>query len=156
MVIMGTFAKEAPLFEIVIRRYEKPYQISKRALCKRICLSIGLLQPGDSRDSVVDVLHALLEARKGQKWLSARDLTEQVKVLRKDAGLPLLGVHESNIRRQLRRFRELFLVERLRAKYRIAEGQGLAELFEQKVEKFLIEQTLQRVKDYLRLADEQF
>ncbi|MBW3022825.1 hypothetical protein KY308_01865, partial [Candidatus Woesearchaeota archaeon] len=56
--------KETPIHEITLRRYEKPYSSSKRDLVKKACLSLGLLQPGDSRDIVVDVLYILLESGK--------------------------------------------------------------------------------------------
>ena len=59
-----TISKEMPLAEITLRRYEKPSKLSERELVRKICLSIGLLQPGDSRDVVVDVLHVLLIAKK--------------------------------------------------------------------------------------------
>ena len=39
--------KEVPLTEITLRRYEKPYDSSKEII-RKICLSLGLLQPGDS------------------------------------------------------------------------------------------------------------
>ena len=53
-----TISKDAPLAEITLRRYEKPYEMSKRELLRKICLSIGLLQAGDSRDVIVDILHS--------------------------------------------------------------------------------------------------
>lgn len=149
-------AKEAPLFEVILRRYEKPYTINKRGICKRICLSLGLLQPGDSRDSMVDVLMVLLEGRASKRWMTAHEVVDAVIKLRQSEGLQLIGIHESNIRRQLRRLRELMLVERHRARYRIAENQSLCQLFQEKVEKFLIPQAIERIKDYLKMADEQF
>jgi len=48
--------RDIPLAEITLRRYEKPYDSSKRELVRKICLSLGLLQPGDSRDIIVDIL----------------------------------------------------------------------------------------------------
>ena len=50
-----TVSKEVPLAEITLRKYEKPYNLKDRDLVKKLCLSIGLLQPGDSRDVIVDV-----------------------------------------------------------------------------------------------------
>jgi len=47
--------KEIPLAEITLRKYERPSDLSKRDLIRKLCLSIGLLQPGDSRDIIVDV-----------------------------------------------------------------------------------------------------
>jgi hypothetical protein len=66
---MGIVSKDIPLSEITLRRYEKPTH-KGRDLVKRLCLSSGLLQPGDSRDVVVDVLHVLLKERRKGKELS--------------------------------------------------------------------------------------
>ena len=57
-------SRDIPLAEITLRRYEKPYDLNGRELVKKVCLSLGLLQPGDSRDVVVDVLSVLLNANK--------------------------------------------------------------------------------------------
>jgi len=56
--------KDAPLSEITLRKYEKPYQLDKRELIKKICLSLGLLQPGDSRDVIVDILMIIEQSSK--------------------------------------------------------------------------------------------
>jgi len=50
-----TISKDTPLAEIILRRYEKPTNLSERDLVRKLCFSIGLLQPGDSRDVVVKV-----------------------------------------------------------------------------------------------------
>ena len=57
-------SRDIPLAEITLRRYEKPYDLNDRELVKKVCLSLGLLQPGDSRDVVVDVLSVLLNKEK--------------------------------------------------------------------------------------------
>ena len=59
--------KDIPLAEITLRKYERPYDSNKRELVRKVCLSLGLLQPGDSRDVVVDILLSLEEARKDKK-----------------------------------------------------------------------------------------
>ena len=41
-------ARELPLTEFTIRRYERPHSTDMRALVKRLCLSVGLLQPGQT------------------------------------------------------------------------------------------------------------
>ena len=56
-----------PLAEITLRKYEKPYNLEGRELIKKVCLSLGLLQPGDSRDVIVDVLQVILDAKKEKK-----------------------------------------------------------------------------------------
>jgi chemotaxis signal transduction protein len=66
--------RETPISEITLRRYEKPYSASKRELLKKCCLSLGLLQPGDSRDVIVDILYILLEAKQEGAEIVATDL----------------------------------------------------------------------------------
>ena len=144
---------ETPLAEITLRRYEKPENLNKRGVVKKLCLSLGLLQPGDSRDIIVEVFFVLLEARKGEKWLSSEEVRERAIELRKEANLPLFGVASSNIRRQLKRLRQLFLVEKIKNNYRITEFGSLSELFNEKISQFLLANITSRVKDYLKEAD---
>ena len=134
-----TIAKDIPLAEITLRKYEDPKNLFGREYVRKLCLSIGLLQPGDSRDIIVDILHVLLRER---RQLSLPEIE------RKKAKLQLLGVAQSNIRRQLRRLRELFLVEKVRNAYRITENEHLGDLFEQKIQKYYLESIVSRVRQY--------
>src|SRR3989338_5504151 len=106
-----TISKDIPLAEITLRRYEKPYDMPKRDLLRKLCLSIGLLQVGDSRDVVVDILHALHDNKKSKNVMTSEEVKEAVVKLRKEHKLPLKGIADSNIRRQLKRLRDLLLVE---------------------------------------------
>lgn len=148
--------KETPLKEITLRRYEKPYDLKGRELTAKLCLSLGLLQPADSRDVIVDVLHVLLEAKKKNKALSSEEVKDLVVKKRQEKNMPLLGIASSNIRRQLKRLRDIFLIEKIKNKYRVTEFAKLTDIFEDKVEKFLLPYIVNRVKDYLRTADEEF
>lgn len=141
--------QEMPLSEITLRKYEKPYDSSKRELVRKVCLSLGLLQPGDSRDIIVDIALILEEARKQKSWLSSFEIRDKVESLRKENSLEAKGLAESNIRRQLKRLRDAMLVDKAENKYRISEFASLSELFETKIEKFLIPQTVERIKEYL-------
>ena len=140
-----TIAKDTPLAEITLRRYEKPANLKGRDLVRKLCLSIGLLQPGDSRDVVVDVLNVLLKAK---TELESREIEELVKKERKEHNLPMRGIAGSNIRRQLKRLKDLFLIESIANKYRITENASLEEIFEEKIEKFYLESIKSRVKEY--------
>jgi predicted transcriptional regulator len=60
---------DIPLAEITLRKYESPYQLGKRELAKKICLSLGLLQTADNRDVIVDILLVLIEAQKKKEVL---------------------------------------------------------------------------------------
>ncbi|MBW3018691.1 hypothetical protein KY329_00705 [Candidatus Woesearchaeota archaeon] len=143
---------EKPLAEITLRKYEKPFRLSGRELVKKLCLSMGLLQPGDGRDVVVDVLHTFL---KEKEKISAKDIELTVKKTRDEAGLPLKGITGSNIRRQIKRLRDLYLVEKIGTSYRIAEGEALPELFSAKIEKFYLSSIVSRVSEYLEAVEKE-
>lgn len=143
-----TISKDVPLAEITLRRYEKPSKLSERELVRKICLSVGLLQPGDSRDVIVDILHVLLKAKKQKKPIDSKEIEEQVIEARKKQKLPLLGIASSNIRRQLKRLKDLFLIESIANKYRITEFDELEVIFEEKIEKYYLKSITDRVKDY--------
>jgi hypothetical protein len=141
--------KDIALSEITLRKYEKPYQLGKRELVKKICLSLGLLQPGDGRDVIVDILLALIESAKQKKELSSDEIKARVEELRKQHSLEMKGIAESNIRRQLKRLRDLMIIEKKNNLYNISEFETIEKIFETKIEKFLIPQTLERIHEYL-------
>ena len=143
-----TISKEIPLSEITLRRYEKPSKLSDRELVRKLCLSIGLLQPGDSRDVIVDILHVLLKANKQKKLLESEEIEEEVIDARKKQKLALQGIASSNIRRQIKRLRDLLLVEKVKNQYRITEFEELGTIFEEKIEKFYLKSIVDRVKEY--------
>ena len=109
-----TISREIPLAEITLRRYEKPSKVAERELVRKLCLSVGLLQPGDSRDIIVDILHVLVKAKRLKKELSSDEIEKQVIEARKKQKLALHGIASSNIRRQIKRLRDLFLVEKIK------------------------------------------
>jgi hypothetical protein len=147
---------DTPLCEITLRRYEKPYNLNRRELIRKLCLSVGLLQPGDSRDVVVDVLHIMLEAKTEQRLLSSEDVTARVIEIRKKENLPLKGVAGSNIRRQLKRLRELHLVEKVKNNYRILEFSNVKIVFEDKIMRYMLPSIIERVREYCNKVDEIF
>lgn len=147
-----TIAKDIPLNEITLRRYEKP-NLQGRDLVRKLCLSTGLLQPGDSRDVIVDILYVLLT---NKKEMNSEVIRDKVITFRKEKNLLLLGIASSNIRRQLKRLRELFLVEKTSNSYRITENLRLNEIMEEKLIKYLIPSVLDRVKEYFDAVDKEF
>lgn len=141
-------SKDIPLAEITLRKYEKPVQeMSKREIVKKLCLSIGLLQPGDSRDIIVDIFNVLLDSKQA---LDSAEIQRRVIDYRKNEKLTLQGIAESNIRRQLRRLRELFLVEKITNTYRISENASLHSIFEEKLKNFYISSIMNRVEEYFK------
>jgi DNA-binding transcriptional ArsR family regulator len=152
---MKTIAKDTPLSEITLRRYEKPTH-KGRDLVRKLCLSSGLLQPGDSRDVVVDVLHVLLKERRKGQQLSSSDVEKLVIEERKQNNLPQLGIASSNIRRQLKRLRDLLIIEKIGSNYRINENGLLEDIFSEKIEGFLLASIVSRAREYFRKIDEEF
>ncbi|MDP3765118.1 MAG: hypothetical protein Q8R04_01265 [Nanoarchaeota archaeon] len=149
-----TIAKDTPLAEITLRRYEKPTNLNERELVRKLCLSIGLLQPGDSRDVIVDILNILIKAKKEKKDLTSDEVCARVIDERKKLKLAMLGIASSNIRRHLKRLKDLLLIEKRLNAYRISEYSSLNEIFEEKIEKFLLPSINSRIKEYLKKIDE--
>jgi DNA-binding transcriptional ArsR family regulator len=149
-------SKDTPISEITLRRYEKPYDLDRRELVRKLCLSSGLLQPGDSRDIIVDILYVLLDSKKENKLLSSEDVKSQVIIIRRQHNLALVGVASSNVRRQLKRLRDLFLVEKVRNSYRITEFDNVSVIFNEKIEQYLLASMLDRVREYCKKVDEEF
>ena len=148
-MIKKIVSKDTPLAEITLRKYEKPgEEISQRDAIKKLCLSIGLLQPGDSRDIIVDIFHVLIDSK---QTLDSNEIQRKVIEFRKNKNLTLQGIAQSNIRRQLRRLRELFLVEKVKNTYRIAENESLHNIFEEKIKKFIIPTIMTRVEEYFKI-----
>lgn len=142
--------RDIPLNEITLRKYERPYDAAPRELVRKVCLSLGMLQPGDSRDIIVDIVLVLEDARKQKHWLSSFEIRDRVSLLRKQNSLEDKGLAESNIRRQLKRLRDAMLVDKKENKYCLSEFAPLSEIFEVKVEKFLLPQMVGRIKEYLQ------
>ena len=111
------------------------------------------MQPGDSRDIIVDILLVLDEARKQKLMLSSFEIRDKVDVIRKQNSLEIKGLAESNIRRQLKRLRDAMIAEKLENKYRMSEFLPISEIFTTKIEKFLVPQIIERTKDYLNKLD---
>lgn len=144
---------DTPLAEITLRKYEQPSSENKRELVRKLCLSVGLLQPGDSRDVIVDVFQVILESK---EELTSTEVEKLVIDKRKKENLPLLGIAPSNIRRQLLRLRDLFFVEKVKNNYRIRENSSLISIFEESIQRYYMDSIIKRVKDHIKAVDEAF
>lgn len=145
-----TISKDIPLSEITLRRYEKPSSYSKRELTRKLCLSIGLLQPGDSRDIIVDILQVLLNNRHKKVLMNSEEIRDRVIKQRKRLKLPVKGVASSNVRRQLKRLKDLYLVENMKNQYRITDHEQLHMIFNRHIKDFYLKNILERVEDYFK------
>jgi hypothetical protein len=148
--------RDTPLAELTIRKYEIPYDSDTRNLLRKFCLSIGLLQPGDSRDIIVDVFHILLQAKKEKMHMNSEQIRKAVILERENLKLPMLGIAASNVRRQIKRLRDIFLVEKIKNEYKITEFGALEETFKEKIESYLLPSILGRLKMYIRNIDNKF
>ena len=141
--------KDIPLSEITLRKYEKPAGLERRELVRKICLSLGLLQLGDSRDVIIDIFLVLIDANKTKEKISSEEIKLRTEALRKKYSLETKGLAESNIRRQLKRLRDNMFIEKSENKYYLTEHSSLSEIFENTIERFVIPQITERIKEYL-------
>ena len=135
--------KDIPLQEITLRKYEIPTALDDRELARKFLLSIGMLQPGDSRDIIVDVFHTLLKS--GGSGAVFEQISERLQ--------GKAGASAPNIRRQLRRLVEVKVAEKRGEAYRIVEGGNLSEMIENYLEKFVVLPSLERIKQYARALE---
>lgn len=149
-------SKDTPLMELTLRRYEKPDKMQPRELIRKFCLSIGLLQPGDSRDIIVDILYVLLRAKTEKRILTSEQIKDDVIKIRDEHKLPMFGIASSNIRRQVKRLRDLLLVEKIRNNYRINEFSKLSESYNEKFHQYLLPSVTVRIQDYFKEIDRMF
>ena len=127
-------SRDVPLSELTLRKYEKPYEMSRRDLIRKVCLSTGLLQPGDSRDVIVDIFQILLDSKSD---LTSEEIRTQVIQSRKDNKLPLNGIASSNIRRQLKRLRDMYFIEKYKNTYRVHEKEEISVIFQEKIDNLI-------------------
>jgi hypothetical protein len=151
-----TISRDTPLAEITLRKYERPMGLEKRELVKKLCLSLGLLQPGDSRDVVVDVFQVILENCRAGEGSTSVEIERMTIENRKKYDLPLFGIAPSNVRRQILRLRDLFLIEKVGNFYRVNEDAKLSELFREKLEMYYLNSIISRVKEYVEEVDSVF
>lgn len=148
--------KETPISEITLRRYEKPYDINGRDLVKKFCLSLGILQPGDSRDIIVDVLYVVLSDSKSGAVLHSEEIRSRVIEFRKENKMSKTGTASSNIRRQIKRLREIHLVEKIKNRYRVTEKESMRDIFVSRIDKYIIDTVRERLLEYADKVDDEF
>lgn len=128
---------EKPLIEVTLRKYERPVGLSREEILRKFCMSTGLLQPGDGRELIVDVLDAILKSSEPQ------NLETIMKNIPKK-------VAPSGVRRHLRRLIQLKLVERQGKNYRLTEGETLEFALKYLTRKYIVEDILDRIEEYAK------
>lgn len=139
--------KDTPVVDIALRKFEKPENLSFQVLMRKFCISIGLLQPGDGRDSVVDLVSLLIKAQRVKRYLTIEEIYKFMLSINKQ------GTAQSNVRRNLLRLKDLGFVEKTGNGYRIREWLTLGDLINE-LTKYKIEPTLERIKEYSKAIDD--
>ena len=85
---------------------------------------------GDGEADVTEIEHRVIDSREAH-------------------GLPMLGVAPSNIRRQVLRLRDVFIVEKVKTTYRVRENASLLAIFEEHMEQYYLASIISRIKEYL-------
>lgn len=136
---------DAPLTELTFRKYERP-KGQKRDLIRTFLLSVGLLQPGDSRDTITDLFDLLMQATVTKDVLTVSEICLKLKK----------GAAPSNVRRHLRRLSALKLVEKTDGGYRIAENFDLEYAFKEVTQKYVLKDVLERIELYTKALSEAY
>ncbi len=135
-------SRDIPLNELTLRKYESPKGIEKKELCRKILLSLGLLQPGESRDIIAEIFYLL---SKTNSSLSVEMIAKNLKGKQ--------GASEPNIRRQIRRLRDMKLIEKHEQGYRLIENGSIESSIKNYIIPFLIQPSTERLLDYARELD---
>ncbi len=137
--------RDIPLQEITLRKYEQPYGLEEKELVRKFLLSLGLLQPGESRDIIVDIFHLFLKARKRNKTLDVEDIVTELE--------GKVGASSPNVSRQIKRLRDLKIVEKNHDGYRITEFGKIDNIVSNYLVPFVINQSAERLREYAKELD---
>ncbi len=80
--------------------------------------------------------------------MTSEEIKNETVNTRKKYKLPLRGVASSNVRRQLKRLRDVYLVEKIKNDYRITEFEPLSVIFDKRIKDLYLKNILDRVKEY--------
>jgi|TARA_Y100000310_G_C20605868_1_gene775434 DNA-binding transcriptional ArsR family regulator len=137
--------RDIPLQEITLRKYESPYSLDDRELSRKFLLSIGLLQPGESRDIIVDIFELFVKARKLNKPLEVDFIVNELE--------GKSGASAPNVSRQIKRLKDMKLIEKIHSGYRITEFGKIDNIVSNFVIPFVINQSSERLIEYAKELD---
>ncbi len=137
--------RDIPLQEITLRKYEQPYNLQEKELVRKFLLSLGLLQPGESRDIIVDIFNLFLKARKRNKTLDVEEIVTELEGKN--------GASSPNVSRQIKRLRDLKIVEKNHEGYRITEFGKIDNIVSNYLVPFVINQSAERLREYAKELD---
>jgi len=137
--------RDIPLQEITLRKYEQPYGLEEKELVRKFLLSLGLLQPGESRDIIVDIFYLFFKARKRNKTLDTEDIVGELE--------GKTGASAPNVARQIKRLKDLKIVEKTHEGYRITEFGKIDNIVSNYLIPFVINQSSERLREYAKELD---
>ncbi|MCW1294170.1 MAG: hypothetical protein OH316_00265 [Candidatus Parvarchaeota archaeon] len=133
--------KDKPLYRVVLSEFEKPTADYFSNL-RRFCISLGLVNPGESRIGIVYILDILLRSRKDKTGgLSSYDIIKKLYSSN-------VKIVYANILRDLRKLIAAGLVEKIDGNYRIKENMDLPEIMDKFVRPYIIDRVLKKIGDY--------
>lgn len=144
--IKSRLLKDKPLAEIQLSEFEKPGQDYVTNL-RRLCISLGLISPGESRIAIVRILDILLKAKKTNP--NGLDSYTIVKELYQHD----VKIVYANILRDLRKLVRTGLVERIDGGYRIKENGTLEDILKNFVKPYIIDRITNRISEYAHAID---
>ncbi|MCL4391394.1 MAG: hypothetical protein M1284_02485 [Candidatus Parvarchaeota archaeon] len=140
--------KDRPLSGIALNEFERPTNDYSTNI-RRLCISLGLISPGESRIAIVYILDILLKARR--KRPDGLDSYEIIKELYKKK----IRIVYANILRDLRKLISIGIVEKRNNSYRIKENMRLNEIISGFIKPYIIDRTLSKIEEYAKAVEKE-
>lgn len=141
--------KDKPLSKISLSEFEKPGSDYFTNL-RRFCISLGLVNPGESRVAIIYILDLLLKLR-----LKEKDGADSYAIMKYLYSKNIKIVY-ANVLRDLRKLVSLGIVEKVDRKYRIKENMKLTEIIDEFIKPYLIDRILKKIYLYAESIDNDF
>ena len=140
--------KDEPLSGISLNEFERPTNDYNTNI-RRLCISLGLIRPGESRIAIVHILDMLLKARK--KNPDGFDSYDIIKGLYKKK----IKIVYANVLRDLRKLISVGIVEKRNNMYRIRENMKLNEIITSFIKPYIIDRTLSKIEEYAKAVEKE-
>ncbi len=138
--------KDRPLAEISLKEFEKPTSDYITNL-RRLCISLGVVSPGESRIAIVYILDILIKAReKKQKSLDSYAVVKEL--YRRN-----VKIVYANVLRDIRKLISVGLVEKRDNGYRIKENLPINEILKTFIKPYIVDKIFNRIIEYADAID---
>lgn len=138
--------RDKPLSGITLNEFERPTNDYNTNI-RRLCISLGLVRPGESRIAIVYILDILLKARKKRPY--GMDSYELIKELYKRK----VKIVYANILRDLRKLMATGIVEKRNNQYMIRENMKLNDIMTNFIKPYIIDRTLNKIIEYAKAVE---